>query len=358
MLGSEGTRIFGTGGRVSRPPCVAVSPIPPGPASPGSSVTAAVYEATPGTPSGRSATIRCVTIPVVGQLWREQSVWSGTANRMKQRIERARVAALVLVVLVAICGTTAAALAPVAADPARWLAATAAIGSAVLPLLRPAWSGARLRDWTRARSVSEALKSDVYLWLARAGDYTDDADAALLTERTDLLRTDAADLLPQRHGIEPEHRAVPEVTDLHSYFAVRVGGQIDRYYQPRSDRIRVVLGRFRVVEVALGLSGALLGGIAAVAGAALAAWIAVIATIGAGLAAHVAAARYEFQLVEFLRTAERLRQLRRAAERPGCTDAERDVLAVRAEDVVSVENQGWMAKLAEDPPNHVTRGTG
>lgn len=299
--------------------------------------------------------MRDVSEPVVEQLWREQSVWSRTANRMKKRIERARLAALVLVVLVAICGTTAAALAPVAADPARWLAATAAVGSAVLPLLRPAWSGARLRDWTRARSVSEALKSDVHLWLARAGAYTDDSDTALLTERTDLLRADAADLLPQRHGIEPEHRALPAVTDLRSYFAVRVDGQIERYYQPRADRIRVVLGRFRVVEVALGLLGALLGGIAAVAGAALAAWMAVIAAIGAGLAAHVAAARYEFQLVEFLRTAERLRQLRRAAQHPGCTDTERAALAVRAEDVISVENQGWMAKLAEDPPNHIAR---
>jgi len=297
-----------------------------------------------------------VTAPVVDQLWREQSVWSRTANRMKQRIERARLAALVLVVLVALCGTTAAALAPVAADPARWLAAAAAVGSAVLPLLRPAWSGDRLRDWTRARSVSEALKSDVYLWLARAGDFASDGDGVLLAERTDLLRTDAADLLAQRQGIEPEQRGLPEVTDLPSFFAVRVGGQIDRYYQPRADRIRVVLGRFRVVEVALGLLGAALGGVAAVAGAALAAWIAVVATVGAGLAAHVAAARYEFQLVEFLRTAERLRQLRRAADMPGCTDAERAALALRAEDVVSVENEGWMAKLAQDPPNHVTRG--
>jgi len=29
-------------------------------------------------------------------------------------------------------------------------------------------------------------------------------------------------------------------------------------------------------------------------------------------------------------------------------------LAVKAEDVISVENQGWMARLAEDPPEQRT----
>lgn len=288
---------------------------------------------------------------VVAEVWREQSVWSRTANRMKERIERARLAALVLVVLVATCGTGAAAIAEPAPDLARWLAAAAAVGSAVLPLLRPGWSGARLRDWTRARSVSEALKSDVHLWLARAGDFHADGDGVLLQERADRLRADAVDLLGQRQGIEAQERALPQVSDGLSFFAKRVGPQIEGYYQPKAERIRRVLGRFRVVEVVLGLAGAALGGVTAVTGASAAAWIGVVATIGTALAAHVAAGRYEFQLIEFLRTAEQLRLLRRAAERPGCSEHDLAALAVRAEEVISVENQGWMARLAEDPPD-------
>jgi hypothetical protein len=96
---------------------------------------------------------------LVMELWREQSLWSRTADRMKKRIESARRVALVLVVVVAVLATTAGALAGLVPV----LAAAAAVGAAVLRVLRPAWSGARLRDWTRARSVSEALKSDVYL---------------------------------------------------------------------------------------------------------------------------------------------------------------------------------------------------
>jgi len=40
----------------------------------------------------------------------------------------------------------------------------------------------------------------------------------VLRERTDKLRRDAADLLPQRKGIEPERRDLPAVHDLPSYF--------------------------------------------------------------------------------------------------------------------------------------------
>jgi hypothetical protein len=284
---------------------------------------------------------------VVEELWREQSLWSRTANRMKQRIERARMVALVLVVVVAVLGTTAGALAGMTPVLARVLAGLAAGAAAVLPMLRPAWTGVQLRDWTRARSISEALKSDVYLWLARAGDYRADPNAERLREATDRLRVDAADLLRHRQGIEPEQRPLPAVHDPQSYFAVRVQAQISRYYQPKADQLATRLRRFRVLEIALGAVSAVLGGAAALVGASFASWIAVLATIGTALATHAAAGRFEFQLIEFLRTAERLRQLDRAA-----TGASPDViaeLAVRAEDVISVENQGWMAKLAEDP---------
>jgi hypothetical protein len=250
---------------------------------------------------------------VVEELWREQSLWSRTANRMKQRIERARMVALVLVVVVAVLGTTAGALAGMTPVLARVLAGLAAGAAAVLPMLRPAWTGVQLRDWTRARSISEALKSDVYLGLARAGDYRADPHAVRLREATDRLRADAADLLQHRLGIEPEQRPLPAVHDPQSYFAVRVQAQISRYYQPKADQLAARLRRFRALEIALGAGSAVLGGAAALVGASFASWIAVLAIIGTALATHVAAGRFEFQLIEFLRTADRLRQLDRAA---------------------------------------------
>jgi len=81
----------------------------------------------------------------------------------------------------------------------------------------------------------------------------------------------------------------------------------------------------------------------------------VITTISAALGVHVAATRYDYQLIEFSRTAELLRQLNSRATTPGLSQDELEQLAVKAEEVISVENRGWMAKLAEDPTDHTAR---
>lgn len=289
-------------------------------------------------------------LPLLDELWREQSVLSQTANRMKAGIDRARLAALIIVVLVAVSATAATAVHDVVPWLGRLLAGVAAAGSAVLPTLRSSWSGKKLKDWTRARSVSEAFKSDVYLWLAKAGPFEHDAEATELRARTDKLRADAADLTPPRLGIQPVPRELPTVHGLLSFFKLRVEGQITDYYVKKVDLIGGRLKRFRGIEIGLGLLGAGLGVIAAAIGASFASWIAVVATIGTALAVHVAATRYEFQLIEFSRTAEELRRIKNRADLPGISDNELRELAVRAEEVISVENQGWMAKLAEDPP--------
>jgi hypothetical protein len=139
------------------------------------------------------------------------------------------------------------------------------------------------------------------------------------------------------------------VHDLASFFAVRVAGQCDGYYRPRVTKIDKRLRWFRGVGIVLGAVGAVLGAAAAVLDASLASWIAVVATVGTAVAAHVAATRYEFQRIEFARTAEELRQIKVSADRPGVAEQELHRLARRAERVISIENRGWMAKLAEDP---------
>jgi hypothetical protein len=76
----------------------------------------------------------------------------------------------------------------------------------------------------------------------------------------------------------------------------------------------------------------------------------VLTTVTAALTAHAAAARYEYLLVEYLRTAaelERLRSRRQSsAGGSGGRSAEAEDEFVEAcERVISVQNEGWMAKL-------------
>ncbi|MGC9667521.1 DUF4231 domain-containing protein [Planosporangium sp. 12N6] len=282
------------------------------------------------------------------EAWRQQSIWSQTANRMKASIGRARTTSLALTVTSAVSATLAGAVTGIAPAGRSALAVAATVGVGLVPLLRPRWSGSVLRDWTRARSVSEALKSEVFLYLARAGDYAGpDRDDRLVKVSETVLR-DAADLLRHRTGIEPVRRALPEVHDYRSYLEVRADAQMNGYYEPRARGIQARLAQFRRVEVTLAAIGVVLGAIAVVRpDRSLGVWIAVVTTVGATLAAHVAAARYEYQLVEYLRTADELARLRRAAARTD-SPAELDVLVQQCERVISIQNEGWMAKFVGD----------
>lgn len=291
-----------------------------------------------------------VVVPsAVEDLWRVQAGWSTVASRMKKRIERARTLALLLAVTAAVCGASSAALVSSSDYGSRGLAGAAALSAGLLPLLRTAASGKAVRDWTRARAVSEALKSQVYLWLSGAGPYREDAEARLLRRSSDQIREDGADLLAHHLKLSPPSRPLPEVHDAASYFRVRVEGQIEGYYRPRAEQLAVRSATARRFEVGISVLGALVGAVAASRSANVASWIAVLTTIGTALAVHVAAARYDYQLVEFLATANRLSRLRDDAA-VATSAAELDSLVVAAEEAILAENKGWMAKLTDDPP--------
>lgn len=299
----------------------------------------------------------CVLVEdgLVEDLWRQQSIWSQTANRMKVAIGRARSAALALTVGGAVLATLAARLPAAQATASSVLAVAAAVGVGLVPVLRPGWSGRVLRDWTRARSVSEALKSEIYLYLAGAGDYRGEDRDPRLRVCTDRARQEAADLLRHSVGIEPVQRALPDVCDYGSYLQVRVDGQVDGYYRPQARQLQVRLGQFRRVELVLAVAGVVLGALAAIlAAVGLGAWIAVVTTISASVAAHVGAARYEYQLIEYLRTADELSRLRRDAAAT-TSPADLDQLVVRCERIISIQNEGWMAKLSSTPEQEPKR---
>jgi len=293
----------------------------------------------------------------VEELWRAQSSWSQVASQMKRRIERARTGALFLVIAVALLGALATASAPFSQTLSRVLAAAAALGAGLLPLLRSFWTGKALRDWTRARSVSEALKSHVYLWLAGAGEYGRDQDARALRRKTDEIRADAADLLQHHLRIAPQDRGLPDVHNARSYFTVRVAAQVEGYYRPMAKHLTSRVSLARHIEILIALTGAGIGALAAGLRTNFASWIAVVTTVGTALAVHMAAARYDYQLLVFLRTADRLARLQDDA---AVTDSAQDLdaLMLSAEEAILFENTGWMAKLAEEPPGQRIGGGG
>lgn len=270
--------------------------------------------------------------------WDQQSVWSQVANNLKKRLRTARLAALGLAISAAILATTGAVVG-LASGAGKCLAALSAICAGSTAVTQR-WTGPdQVRSWTRARSVSEGIKTEVYLALAGLG--RPDVD-----KRIEEIVENGKDLRDYSTGISPKPRSLPEIYNPASYLDVRVKSQIDDYYDERVNTLKRHLTLFRAAEVFLAALGVVFG---AAAGTweidGLAVWVPVITTVGAAITAHAAAERLSDSLIEFSRTADELRRIYyRHGTAAGMTDEER---VRRAEAVISIENQAWMARIAD-----------
>jgi hypothetical protein len=281
---------------------------------------------------------------VVVHAWRLQRVWSQVAVRLKARIHRARNLGLVLGVFGAVLGVLAVQVGG-GADAGRGLAVGAGVAVGLVPLVRRGASQEAVRAWTRARSVSEGLKSEVYAYLAGGSAYLDGEGDRRLNVRTRDIVASMDDLAGATAGVQPDGRPLPAVDDIDSYLVERVEGQVEGYYRPKAALYARRLGWLRRIEVTLGAASVVLAVLAGTGGVVAAgAWVAVVSTVAATVAAHAGAARYDHQIVEFERTAARLAQLRMSWQVEGRLPAE---LIDACEEVISIENQAWMARLTE-----------
>ncbi|WP_189863346.1 DUF4231 domain-containing protein [Streptomyces poonensis] len=278
----------------------------------------------------------------VTAVWNQQSVWSQAADRLKRTISRARTAALILGIVSAVLGTAAAQTMQVHAALGKSLAFGAALSAGLVPLAAGRAGAPAVRNWTRLRSMSEALKSEVYVCLAGVAPYRDADRRRVLAARVERLFGEAADLAAYTTGVEPLERALPAVSDVTSYSELRLSRQMTEYYRPKASEMARKTSVVRRAEIALGALAAVLGALAGAFGVAqAAAWVAVAVTAGAAVSAHGVAAKYAFQQTEFTRTAAELQRILEGREVAEGGDA---AFVRRCERVMSVLNDSWMVK--------------
>jgi hypothetical protein len=276
----------------------------------------------------------------IGLVWDQQSVWSQAANRVKASIQRSRLLTLSLLVIAAVIGTTAAQVGGHSSVTARVLAFVAAAATGLSAVVSRSGAVGSTRDWIRLRSVSEALKSYVYLFLAGVSPFAGSDRDKILTDRLAKVTTAATDLRKYTVGITPVTRDLPSVSDPASYLTARLIPQADEYYRPKAtelaDRVRLLRG----AQLTLATAGALLGAAAAAFSShSIAAWVAVTTTVLTALAAYAAAERYEHQLVAYVQTADELDRLRLRPPGPE--------VVLASEHVISIENEAWMVELSK-----------
>jgi hypothetical protein len=281
----------------------------------------------------------------IADVWREHRQWSHAASRLKKRIVLWRSVTLVLAVLGAVAATLATQVGLTSAL-GRTLSVSAALALALVPVIRGARLGRdRIEAWTRARSASEALKAESYLYLTGTPPYDQNDRDPKLLRQTDAIVRQVDDLTGDTVGMPDADKPLPDVHDIESYLRIRVQPQIDDYYRPQAAKQQRRLAQFRSVEFGLSLLGALLGAVAAAAQLDnVGVWVAVVTTVGAAITAHIAAARYEHLIISYLSTTRQLRScVRQWRHRPDKTTEAAGELVHSCEDVISRENESWMA---------------
>jgi SMODS and SLOG-associating 2TM effector domain 1/Protein of unknown function (DUF4231) len=282
-------------------------------------------------------------------VWQQQRLWSAVAGQLRRSIVIWRTATLGLALAAAVLTTLALDVAKLSTAGGKLLSALGAVLLAVTPLIRATMlAPARVQSWVRARSTSEGLKSAVYTYLTGTPPYHGaDADKALL-DRSDTILNRVGDLWSEAQSVTPDSTRRPEVPVLDAYIETRLLGQV-RYYRKEAGDLRPRMRLLRSFEFGLTVVAAALGAAAAVfqwqrAGA----WVAVATTMVAAVTAHIAAARYEYQVLTYLTTARRLEsmlyawQVASAQER--ADPARAHELVERCEQAILAENQGWMAE--------------
>ncbi|MEV0678895.1 DUF4231 domain-containing protein [Actinosynnema sp. NPDC050436] len=276
--------------------------------------------------------------------WSRHRVWSLGAKALKQRVVTMRRWSLAALLVGAVAGAVAASTHDTHQAWSIAAAAVAAVAVAIGTYNRAQLDGGAAAEWTGARLVSEALKSEVFTFLAGAAPYREGGERALLDVVERIEAGAGGDLAARVSGIDPDGDPVPAVTDARTYRDLRVVGQISGFYGKRAKALKITLDRFRRVDLVIGYGGAALTAVAGVVvGGALTVWIGVLTTVGAALAAHVTQGQFEFQLVEYGRTANALELL--CARYESGTDRDDDEFVAACERVISDQNAAWLAKL-------------
>ena len=287
-------------------------------------------------------------LPAAEWAWRRQSIWSQTADKLKAGPHRLSGFRLGLTVAAAALALAGSQVKTVNLPASIALAVAAALALAAVGLLRGRQNVEQTRRWTRARSISEAIKTEVFRFLTQSGSYEGSDRERRLEAEVQRLEREAGDLQRYTDGVQAKERALPTVCDVDSYLEVRVRrAQLEDYYEPKARLLRQRLRVLKVVEVTLALVAAALAAVAAVSPS-VGAWAAVVTTAGGAVAAYVASERYEFLWIEYSRTASELRRLlerRTAADGRQLSGSE---LVGECEQVISVQNQAWMAKWGEE----------
>jgi len=282
--------------------------------------------------------------------WKYHKRWSVAADKIKASISRWRLFVVLFTVLGAVVETIASQF--TTWSNMVWISQVLAILGAVLLGLatfvgRQKLTSLRQHQWLRARSLSEGLKKEIYFYLTSLPPYIgNDADQILL-DRTNKLCDLGKDLEGELAGIpDPVEQPPAFPMDMDHYIKERIDDQIHCFYRLRADQLGRKLRIIRNLEFSMGVLAVFLSALGTIYTTITTPWVAVCTSIVIALASHAAANRLEYLVISYLKTARRLEYFKARWESEKQPNEEKRRAFIQdCEDVISYENQGWMAEF-------------
>lgn len=293
--------------------------------------------------------------PALRAPWTAYRTWAATARFHKSELDFWRRWSLLLAIAGAVLATLGQQIAHLAPKEGweKWAyQAPGLLGSAAIALAafftREAIGGDRERNWIRARSAAESLKSAIYLYRAGVPPFDGPTGATQLLQRVRDVEGTVADVATRALRQESD----PDLSSLtvDTYLAHRVEDQI-RYYDDRAASCQLKTDHLRTIMLVLGAVSVVLGLLSTTSP--VAGWVAVTATVTAALSAYIQNQRYQALLVLYQATARRLRALQSewAASRKTEADGlERNTFIQNCEATIASESGAWVAQWSAKKP--------
>ncbi len=203
------------------------------------------------------------------------------------------------------------------------------------------------REWIRSRSTAESLKAEVYKFLTGTTPYDEDDNAELLLEETEKLLESVKDIPTVKLDEKEKEKGLPfGLSSVDDYIKARIDEQIEGFYRPKSETFTKKMEQVKHMGLILGVLVIFLGALGT--NGWTAGWVALITTITASITAYAYAGRFQYLIISYQATANRLELLRTRWQASGMTDThakQRNRFILDCEEAISIENSAWMAEL-------------
>jgi hypothetical protein len=299
-------------------------------------------------------------------VWNRHRRWSQAATKQKKTIQWNQAFHLSLMVAGAFSQTLAAGLASTSATYGWAIALMGGVCVGAAPIISNIFlTKERKRNWVRCRATSEAIKAEVFLFRAGVPPYDDkETPVQILVNRIADISERAKDLKLFYIMTTSDEKKPPPIMDRIGYIKLRLEPQIENFYlatarkqAKKSTILKTCQHILSSGSAAIGLVAGSTGGATATAGGSAAVltnlaskigiWGAFLATASAAFGTHIAATKYDDEVMEWTTAAQSLENLYiRLPKAVGPGSPEWNDFVLNCEAVISSNTKQWAAPKA------------